>query len=151
MFHGSWTEWYPDGKLRFFRQYVSNIPHGRWIKWNPEGRVKEIWAYTDGRVQSLWQIWSDTEQRLNGFWTEWDRDGRKVRERLYRSERVTSTEEVTDFTPQDLNSAGRYKKGDAWSGAFLAGNRSDDQAGFFMDYDRGRLIGKRDLSGNLLP
>lgn len=47
--NGVWTEWYENGELKRFADYVKGVPHGIEITWNPDGEVTSRIRYRHGK------------------------------------------------------------------------------------------------------
>lgn len=47
--NGIWTEWYENGELRRFVDYVEGVPHGIEIAWSPQGEVVSRIEYRHGK------------------------------------------------------------------------------------------------------
>ncbi|MDH3327731.1 MAG: tetratricopeptide repeat protein [Desulfobulbaceae bacterium] len=47
--NGIWTEWYENGELKRFVDYVKGVPHGVEINWSPDGQVVSRIEYREGK------------------------------------------------------------------------------------------------------
>ena len=47
--NGIWTEWYENGELKRFIDYVNGSPHGIEINWSPEGQIVSRIKYREGK------------------------------------------------------------------------------------------------------
>ena len=80
---GVWSEWHPNGTLRFagkfqggqpngthtwwhangqkmmIGKYQSGAPAGRWTRWHGNGRKHEEGAYLAGNKQGTWTVWDE--------------------------------------------------------------------------------------------
>lgn len=46
---GIWTEWYENGELKRFVDYVEGVPHGTAITWGPDGKITSHLKYRMGK------------------------------------------------------------------------------------------------------
>lgn len=49
-FHGSYTIWYEDGKIKEERNYVNGELYGEHCYWNDLGKIYQIDTYSDGKI-----------------------------------------------------------------------------------------------------
>jgi len=150
VFHGTWTEWYPNGREKFQRDYSYDRAHGRWVQWTSQGSVEAVWEYDMDDLMGLWVFWSEPESSHFGRWTSWKNDRGRATEVTYRADRQIDPG-IFWIENDDLIAKGEYRDGKEWRGAFYRKlpNAAPDE--FIAYYDKGMLVSRTDVTGEPLP
>lgn len=101
---GAWNFWYPTGIQEKQGSFVNGSEEGLWTTFHPSGDRASEGQMVDGREHGPWSYWSeDGATRTEGAWILGERDGIwldygtdnvAVRERVYRTGRLTTQREL---------------------------------------------------------
>ena len=86
--HGTWIEWYPNGKKKLEAQYDHNVAVGKFTWWYQNGQKQAEVEYAAGVLDGLWITWhpnglkESQAQHRNGElvnkWLHWNADGKLI-------------------------------------------------------------------------
>lgn len=102
--HGPWVYWYPTGAPQSQGTFAMGAKEGVWTTFQPDGQRASEGQFVDGAEHGPWTFWNaETLTRTEGSYLLGDRDGiwidygpddEPVRERTYRSGRMTTMREL---------------------------------------------------------
>ena len=86
--HGTWIEWYPNGKKKLEAQYDHNVAVGKFTWWYENGQKQAEVEYSAGVLDGMWITWhanglkESQAQHRNGElvdkWLHWNADGKLI-------------------------------------------------------------------------
>ena len=86
--HGTWIEWYPNGKKKLEAQYDHNVAVGKFTWWYQNGQKQAEVEYAAGVLDGMWITWHSNglkesqAQHRNGElvdkWLHWNADGKLI-------------------------------------------------------------------------
>jgi antitoxin component YwqK of YwqJK toxin-antitoxin module len=98
---GKWTEWYPNGIVRYTGSFENGAPIGEHVWWHENGQRRVAGTYQNGNREGRWTTWHTNGHKQeegeflagvkDGTWTVWSESGEIV-----DAEQLTASEQVME-------------------------------------------------------
>ncbi len=93
--HGSWRNWYDNGRLGSEGTNKNGEPNGHWKSWYESGQLKSEGTYKNGELDGTWRTWYENGQlgseepykngELDGTSRGWYENGQLKYETTYKN------------------------------------------------------------------
>lgn len=60
--HGSYSEWYPNGHILIYTEYVRGRPHGKYLEWFENYQPRVYAEYVNGKKHGEFKQWYQNDQ-----------------------------------------------------------------------------------------